>query len=357
MDNTRLGNKKSRKKIKWLRVSLFAIFLLLIGGGLYFYNIYTNVASAVNKMNKPIDREVSKKREEKVEFEKKDPISILLVGVDERAGDSGRTDSMLVLTVNPEKKTTKMVSIARDTRTKLLDPKKPSKIRIDKINHAYAFGGIEMSIETVEHFLNIPIDYYVQVNMEGFKDIVDAVGGIDVDNQIEFELDGVHLKEGPQHLDGREALMYARMRKADPRGDVGRQDRQREVISKIINKGKSIKTLSNYDDILAALENNIKTNLTLNEIIGIQSSYKPAAQTIDKIEIPGDGTMINGGWYFLVSDQTRQELSDQLRDQLGLPSATIENYNLGLQKKNNTSNTNSTKKVESDQFIESDQHN
>ncbi|WHY76926.1 LCP family protein [Neobacillus sp. WH10] len=341
MDINRTSRKKNKKKkSKWLRISLFTILILLVGGGVYFYNVYSNMAKAVNKMNHPISREVSKKRDVKVQFHKKDPISILMVGVDEREGDGGRTDSMLVLTVNPEKKTTKILSIPRDTRTKLISSTKPNKNRTDKINHAYAYGGIEMSIETVEHFLNIPIDYYVQVNMEGFKDIVDAVGGIDVDNQFAFELDGVYLKKGPQHLNGEEALQYARMRKDDPRGDLGRQERQREVISKIINKGKSLSTLTNYDKILGALENNIKTNLTLDDMIGIQSTYKPAAETIDKIEIEGEGKMINNGWYFLVSDETRQQLSDQLRDQLGLQSEAVEKYYMLNQSSKNTDNDN-----------------
>ena len=264
-------------------------------------------------MNKPISREVSEKREEKVEFTKKDPISILMVGIDERDGDHGRTDSMLVLTVNPETKSTKILSIPRDTRTKLIDPENPKKSSKDKINHAYAFGGIEMSIATVENFLNIPIDYYVEINMEGFKDIVDAVNGINVDNQYEFELDGSNFRKRPQHLNGTETLAYARMRKQDPRGDIGRGERQREVISKIIDKGKSLSTLTNYDDILDALEDNIKTNLTLSEIIGMQSSYKPAAETIDKLEIEGPGGIVGDVWYYMVEDETRQSLSDQLR--------------------------------------------
>ncbi|MEH7115773.1 LCP family protein [Neobacillus niacini] len=326
MNTTRLDRKKKiKKKSKWLRYSLFTFFIILVGSGLYFYNAYNDVANAVNKMNKPISREVSEKREQKIEFEQKDPISILMVGIDEREGDHGRTDSMLVLTVNPETKTTNILSIPRDTRTKLLDPENPKKTTIDKINHAYAFGGIEMSIASVENFLNIPIDYYVEINMEGFKDIVDAVGGIDVDNQYAFELDGVTLKEGPQHLNGTKALAYSRMRKEDPRGDIGRGERQREVITKIIDKGKSLSTLTNYKNILDALENNIKTNLTLPEIIEMQSAYKPAAETIEKLEIEGSGKMLNNVWYYMVDDETRQILSDQLREQLGLTKEVVMN--------------------------------
>ncbi|WML41211.1 LCP family protein [Neobacillus sp. OS1-2] len=339
MNNSRLDRKKGpKKKAKWPRITLFTILILLVGGGVYFYNVYSNVAKAVDKMNKPISREVSKKRVEKVEFHQKDPISILMVGVDEREKDSGRTDSILVLTVNPEKKSTKILSIPRDTRTKLISSdNKGGKVRIEKINHAYAYGGIEETIDTVEYFLNTPIDYYVEVNMQGFRDIVNAVGGIDVDNKYAFELDGTYLPKGPMHLMGEKALQYARMRKDDPRGDFGREERQREVISKIIDKGKSFSTLTKYNDILEALENNIKTNLTLNDMVGIQSTYKPAAETLEKLEIPGWGGMLDGGWYFFVSDEERQALSDQLREQLGLPSAPVEKMYMNKENKDNMS--------------------
>ncbi|KGM45901.1 LCP family protein [Neobacillus niacini] len=323
MNNTRIRKRSKKKLKKWVWFTLFSFFILLAGSGFYFFNVYQNVASAVDNMNKPISREVSEKREEKVEFTKKDPISILMVGIDERDGDHGRTDSMLVLTLNPETKSTKIVSIPRDTRTELIDPEDSKNSSKDKINHAYAFGGIEMSIATVENFLNIPIDYYVEINMEGFKDVVDAVNGIEVNNQYEFELDGVTLEVGPQHLNGTETLAYARMRKQDPRGDIGRGERQREVISKIIAKGKSLSTLTNYDDILNALEDNIKTNLTLSEIIDMQSSYKPAADTIEKIEIEGTNKMIRDVWYYMVEDTTRQSLSDELRQHLNLPPETV----------------------------------
>ncbi|WP_040204227.1 LCP family glycopolymer transferase [Neobacillus jeddahensis] len=315
--------KRKKKKVKWFRLSLFILFILVVGGGSYAYSVYHNVAKAVDKMNTPLTREVSAKRETQVEFHNSDPISILMVGVDERKGDSGRTDSMIVVTINPKTKSTKLLSIPRDTRTLLISNDSSKKERLDKINAAYAYGGIEESIDTVENFLNLPIDYYIKVNMESFKDIVNAVGGIDVDNKYAFELDGVTLSKGEHHLNGKEALMYARMRHQDPRGDFGRQERQREVISKIVAKGKSISTLTKYDDILDALEKNIKTNLTLDDMIGIQSTYKSAAERIDNIEMNGEGKTIDGIWYYLVDDETRQEISNQLREHLGLGQETV----------------------------------
>jgi LCP family protein required for cell wall assembly len=243
---------------------------------------------------------------------------------------------MLLMTVNPKTKTTKLISIPRDTRTMLINKNNPGNDRIDKINAAYAYGGIEESISTVENLLNVPVDYYIKVNMEGFKEIVDAVGGIDVNNKYAFELDGVTLQTGPQHLNGLQALEYARMRHQDPRGDFGRQERQREVISKVINKGKSFQTLTNYNNILKALENNIQTNLTLSDMIAIQSTYKPAAKTIDKFEIKGINKIINGIWYFLINDQERQNVSDQMRQSLGLAAAPVASIKSSIESTNNS---------------------
>lgn len=316
--------KKRKKKLRFFRVFFLSLFILFVGAGVYFYNVYSDVANAVDKMHNPIDREGSEKREQQVEFDREDPLSILLVGVDKREGDSGRTDSMIVATINPDTNSTKLLSIPRDTKTEITSNSDPDKNRTTKMNAAYAYGGIEMTIDTVENFLNVPIDYYVEVNMEGFKDIVDAVGGIDVNNKYEFELDGTTLYEGPQHLDGEEALQYARMRKEDPLGDFGRQERQKEVISKVVKKGASLSSLAKYDDILEALQDNVLTNLTLDDMIGIQATYKGAAKNIEKLQVEGEGKTVSGdGWYFFVSDETRQSLSDELRTHLGLPTDAV----------------------------------
>ncbi|MFZ3590411.1 LCP family protein [Bacillus sp. DJP31] len=325
MTNTRSNKLEKKRKSKWFRVILTGLVVFFLFLGLFVYKFYSDIVKAVDTMHKPISRDVSDKREEQVEFEVEDPISILLVGVDKRDGDSGRTDSMLVMTINPEKESTKILSIPRDTRTRLIDKEKPKNSKYDKINHAYAFGGIEMSIDTVEEFLNVPIDYYVQISMEGFKDIVDAVGGIDVVNEHSFELDGTYLSKGPHHLDGEEALQYARMRKEDPLGDFGRQARQREVISKVIGKGASISSVANYEDILIALQNNIETNLTLDQMVDIQFDYKPAAENIEKLEIEGE-VENRGKSYVIVEDTIRQALSDELRTHLGIPTSAVSKF-------------------------------
>ncbi len=309
------SRKKMSKTKKGLLSVLIVLFVIAAGVGVYAYSIINNVNKTTEVIHKDIEK--TDKREEQVNVEKKQPFSILLLGVDHRKGDVGRSDSMILLTVNPNTNTTKMVSIPRDTRTEIV-----GKGKEDKINHAYAFGGVQMSVDTVENFLNIPIDYYLEVNMEGFKDIVEAVGGVDVVNDLDFTQDGIHFKKGPIHLNGVSALSYARMRKADPRGDFGRQKRQRQVIDAVIKKGASLNSLTNYQSILKAIEKNIVTNLNFDEMMSIQKDYRNTAKNIQETQINGHGTKIDGVYYLQVPKEEQKFLSMDLRKHLELPLET-----------------------------------
>jgi polyisoprenyl-teichoic acid--peptidoglycan teichoic acid transferase len=285
----------------------------MIGAGVYGYSVYKSFKTAVDTMHEPIDRKHSEKRETPVAFEEKDPFSVLMLGVDQRGNDRGRSDTLIVLTVNPNNNSVKMLSIPRDTRTEIV-----GKGKQDKINHAYAFGGVPMAIDTVENFLDIPIDYYIQVNMEGFKDIVDAVGGVTVQNDLAFSYGGFQFDKGQISLNGEEALAFARMRKEDPRGDFGRQTRQRQIIQAVINEGASLSSLTNYSSIFNALGKNVKTNLTFDEMVNIQKNYKQASQNIEQMEIKERGTKINGIYYGIVSDEEKQRIQNELKTQLEL---------------------------------------
>jgi len=304
-------NKNKQKRKKWLWIITVPLVLLLIGAGIYGYFIYYNVKKTAEMMHEPIERSTSKKRPKPVSLEKQNPISILLIGVDERKGDRGRSDTLVVLTVNPNKKSVEMVSIPRDTRTEII-----GKGFQDKINHAYAFGGVEMTMATVENFLDIPIDYYIKVNMEGFKDIVDAVGGVTVDNSFSFTYEGVTFPKGEIALDGDKALKYSRMRYDDPRGDFGRQDRQKQIIEGVIEKGASVNSLANLDDILGALGKNVKTNMTFKQMKNIQANYKEARHNIEKLHLKGNGTKINGVYYLVIPEEERLTISNKLREHL-----------------------------------------
>lgn len=297
-----------KKKRKWLRITGIIFLLMFVAVGAYVFSVYRSLTSAVDTMHEPIERD-----QRPITFKDKEPFSVLMLGVDEREGDKGRSDTVIAMTINPEKNSVKMVSIPRDTRTEII-----GRGFEDKINHAYAFGGVEMSMDTVENFLDIPIDYYLKVNMEGFKDIVDAVGGITVNNDLHFKEGGYEFAQGNINLNGEQALAYVRMRKQDPQGDFGRQKRQRQVIQGVMNKGMSIGSLTKFDDIFAALGNNVKTNVTFDELVDIQSNYKDAARNIEQMKLEGTGTTIGGIYYLQVSAEEQQRIQRELKDHLGI---------------------------------------
>lgn len=303
------------KRKKWTLILVSIAAVLLLSAGSYIFLIYHSVKETAQTMHEPINRQKSEKRLAPIKVEQRDPVSFLLIGVDERANDIGRSDTLIVVTVNPEKKSMKMVSIPRDTRTKII-----GKDFDDKINHAYAYGGVEMAIASVEHFLNIPVDYYIKVNMEGFQDLVNAVGGVTIQNPFSFSTDGVNFPKGSISLNGEDALTYARMRYEDPRGDFGRQDRQKQIIKAIIDKGASFSSLTNYEDILNVIGHHVKTNLTFAEMKDFQQNYKAATSTLEQLHITGNGTKLNGIYYLIVPEEKRLEISDLLRDHLGLES-------------------------------------
>lgn len=305
-------------KKKWFIILVSVIGVATIGVGIFAFSVYKSLESAATSMHTPLERSNSEKRTTEVDISKKDPLAFLILGVDERPGDKGRSDSMIVLTVNPNDKSMQMVSIPRDTRTEII-----GKGFDDKINHAYAFGGPEMSIATVENFLDIPIDYFVQVNMESFKEIVDAVGGVTVNNKLEFSQDGHQFSVGEIDLNGEQALSFSRMRSVD--SDFGRQQRQRDIIQGVINKGASISSVTKIDDILDILGNNVRTNLTFNEMVDIQSNYKDARHELSQHQLTGSGTRINNIYYLIVPEEDRLAISNQLKEHLELDSEVASN--------------------------------
>ncbi|MFD9627731.1 polyisoprenyl-teichoic acid--peptidoglycan teichoic acid transferase TagU [Peribacillus muralis] len=304
--------KKKKKKRTWLKVVGIIVLLFILAGGAFAYTVWNSLTNTVDSMHTPIDRKTDK-RTKNLALTDREPFSMLMLGVDERDGDKGRSDTMIVLTVNPEKKSVKMLSIPRDTRTEIVGHGTQ-----DKINHAFAFGGAKMSMDTVENFLDIPIDYYMKINMEGFKDIVDAVGGVTVQNDLDFTYEGVHFNKGSINLNGEDALKYSRMRYEDPNGDYGRQSRQRSIIEAVIREGASVSSLTKYDDVFDALSKNIQTNLTFDDMMDIQKHYRDASKSITQSTIPGDGKKIDGIYYNIVSDEERERVQSELKEQLDI---------------------------------------
>lgn len=286
-------------------------FLLCIGVALFFYvqNIHKDITTTLQEIHEPELREVSTLRKEKIELQQKTPFSLLILGVDKRDGDKGRSDTLLLLTVNPTSESIKMVSIPRDTYTEIIG------LGIhDKINHAYAFGDIEMTVNTVENLLHVPIDYVVKIDMEGFQDIVDFVGGVDVVNETTFEVFGHTFLEGKIRLQGEQALDYVRMRKDDPQGDFGRQHRQKQVIQSLLKKGANFNLLLRHKELLLISEENIQTNMTFEQMLDIQKDYKKSINTIETLTFEeGAGELKDGIWYYMMNENELKKISEEIK--------------------------------------------
>ncbi|WP_249870468.1 LCP family glycopolymer transferase [Oceanobacillus saliphilus] len=306
-------NKYRIKKIVLIVITVFGVGLVATGS--YAWNMFT---SAITNIQEEIDNNEREKRLEQINLAEGDPITILLMGIDEPEDEGDpyqRSDTLIFLTLNPQTQSTHMVSIPRDTYTDIVGHGKK-----DKINHSYAFGGTDMTLRTVENFLDVPVDYFIRMNMNGFEDLVNAVGGIEVDNDFKFKYKGVTYEEGPIHLDGYEALHYSRMRKQDPRGDFGRNERQREVIQAIVDKGTTMtgitSSISNFGEIIGVIEDNVRTNLSLENMWDIQSNYQDALNNVVEHEISGTETEINETYYFMADEEEVKNISEELKKQL-----------------------------------------
>ena len=286
---------------------ILVLFLAVVGMGA---KLYWDVSKSMDKTYETLER--SKKSQ--VNLNNKEPFSVLLLGID--TGDDGRveqgrSDTTIVATVNPRDKQTTLVSLARDTYVDI-----PGQGKQDKLNHAYAFGGASLAMDTVENYLNIPINHYVSINMAGLKELVNAVGGIEVNNNLTFSQDGYDFTIGKISLDGEQALSYSRMRYEDPNGDYGRQERQRKVIEGIVQKVLSLNSVSNYQEILTAVSDNMKTDLSFDDMKKIALDYRSAFGKVKQDQLQGTGFMQDGVSYQRVDEQELTRVQQELKNQL-----------------------------------------
>ena len=313
---SRVENHIHKKILKNKRKKWTIFFIVLAATLITVSGAY--IRARLAKVENAIHQEVETVNLREKEITDNDSFSVLLLGIDNgaygRGTEVGRSDTMLVVTVNEKLGKTTIVSIPRDSYTEIVG----YGIN-DKINHAYAFGQEKMSINSVQNMLNLPIDYYVTVDMGGLMGLVDAVGGLDITPVLTFTYEGESFTEGvDRHVDGEAALRYARMRYDDPEGDMGRQKRQQYVIQKLVEKLLNITSVTRYEEILKTLENSVRTNFTLDKLLSVKNNYPKALKNFESDKISGSGTMIGGIYYFVVPEDERLRISNLLRENLEL---------------------------------------
>ena len=251
----------------------------LVGGILYTENVVRPVAEAGGTEFGPLDifeEEAAGKRV----FGNNERMNILIVGIDYNYDSKGilytkgaRSDTILIMSLSREAEFLNLVSIPRDTQVLIADD-----IGYGKINSAYSYGGIEQARETVSNFLGIPIHHHVILKVSGAKDVVDALGGLPIDVEKNMDYDDnwgklhIHLKKGPQVLDGEQAVGYARFR-MDEEGDRGRIRRQQQVVRALGRKLKEPAMLSRIEALAKVVKQNLDTDLNLWQMADLANLY------------------------------------------------------------------------------------
>lgn len=333
-----------------LRNIIFSLSaLILIIAGLFVWRTIDSTKGVVDKSFAGAG--LTKSRNVSNVIKNGRPISVLLYGTD--TGElgrtyRGRTDSMMLLLINPKTKQTTMISLPRDTMVSIVGYENTFP---QKLNAAYAYGSTATSIKTVEAFLNIPIDFYALVNMRGLANMVDQVGGISVESPIDFTYsqetahdygpnlyrfhknsdkfehsddNGQTWSASKTSMNGDAALAFSRMRYDDPDGDYGRQKRQRIVLEGLIKKSANLSTLLN-DKFMSTISKNVRTDLTFGDMTTMASKYIKAKNNLVTEHVQGVGTSYpdadgNNVSYEVVPQKEKQRITNIARKALSLKS-------------------------------------
>lgn len=281
------------KRYKKKKSNFLPIFLLIIAF------IVAAVAGAIFASSSIFDKVTKTGKEHLLTANNK--VVVMIMGVDEREGDVGRSDTLMIATLDPKKNKAAILSIPRDSRVKIKGH------GFDKINAAYAHGGYQLSQDTVENLLGVQIDHHVIINIQAFKKIIDAIGGIDIDvekrmyYQDIWDDDGgllIDLQPGMQHMDGKTAITYVRFR--DEEGDIGRVRRQQHFMQAVMDKLTSPSIIPRLPSIISEITSSIKTDLSLKQMLELVSSLKNAQKNGLQTEmLPGKGAYIDGISYWL----------------------------------------------------------
>lgn len=334
------GPKKSHKVRNWI-LSILLVIVLVIAG--LFGYAYMQTKSAIDKSY--VAPTMKKARDVSAVLSDGKPVSLLLLGTDTGAlgrDYKGRTDSIMIVTINPKTDKTTIMSIPRDTLVAIdgYEDTFPQKI-----NAAYAYGSAESTIKTIQDWLNIPIDFYALVNMGGMEKVVNKVGGITVTSPLTFAYnpETAHANAGDLYsftqgsttwsyngvshtkMTGKAALAFSRMRYDDPQGDYGRQERQRLVLQGIVDAAKSNPTKLLNTDFLNSISSSMQTDLSYNDMLAIATKYSGAANNVKNDHIQGTGYSLTSGSTEVVSSSEQQRATNVLRKALGLPAANTGN--------------------------------
>lgn len=248
-------------------------------------------------------------------------MNVLLLGLDGESAyediqyQTARADTIMLVSINPVTKTTKVLSLPRDTYVYNTYAQK-----YDKLNATYVYGGPQGTVQAVEELLQVPIDFYVTVNMTGLASLIDAIGGVKVTPPLTFTYRGTEFYEGRvRTVDGVKAMNYVRMRKEDPRGDYGRQDRQQEVVKAIINKSLTM-NYTDYVKLIPFAVQHVRTNVDIFTAYELYSGYRDSVKDMERISIEDgvDSMMYEEQYFAYITPEVQLRVANIFRLHSGL---------------------------------------
>jgi len=273
-NNGRHYHRPKRRRMRWGRLFLLLVVLAVLLTSVFWGGVwvYTNILHAPEKKTVAADPEIEK--DEKLNQR----INVLLLGIDDgdsEASDSEpkRTDAMVIASFDPVEHKISLLSLPRDTMVLL-----PGHTEYEKLNSAYTYGGVAMSKQTIANLLRIPIHYYALANWQGFIEIINLIGGVDlyVDKDMRYEDPYANLKidikHGYQHLDGNQSGQYVRFR-SDELGDIGRVQRQQKFLKALGLQMFSVKNIAKIPKILATAKEYVETDMDTVTMIKAARSF------------------------------------------------------------------------------------
>ena len=278
---------KSQPKTKLIIVGLLVIFL---ASGFFGFMAAGHWLESRGVANPP-DEEPSGAV---TEPEQENWMNILLLGIDQRANEAARSDTIILAFLNKDTKEIKLLSIPRDTYAKI-----PGR-GYEKLGHANAYGGPMMAVQAVEELLDLEIHRYVELNFDGFMKMVDLLGGIEmeVERRYYYPEEGIDLYPGLQRLNGYDALGYVRYRKDT--SDLSRIKRQQKFLKEFAEETFQLSTVLKIPALVKEANKSIKTNFTTGEMLSLATSAKSfKVQEMVTATLPGEATYIEQISYFV----------------------------------------------------------
>lgn len=296
--------KKKKKTNYWKYLLVLVLVFIVSGiGGAFFANaLIDNKPEYTQAVNDGL-------------LVSKDKATVMIMGVDKRNDDVGRSDTLMVATLDPEKNQAALLSIPRDTRVKI------KGYGYDKINAAYAYGDRKLTQSTVESLIGAKIDHYIVIDVHGFTKIIDALGGVDIDVEKRmyyedpWDDDGglyIDLQPGMQHMDGKTAITYVRYR--DEEGDIGRIRRQQKFMKAVMDKLVSPAIIPRLPSMVSAMYDAVETDMSISELLSFMGTLQEAKNNGLKSEmLPGKPVYIDDISYWIPNiSKTRQILANTL---------------------------------------------